>query len=390
MPSPRKTRRGLVAAGVFAAVVAVVVFVVIAGSSNGGEAKPAPPIDASRLGSIPADCSRNVEQALSTFINSARDGSTVKFPAGACYAQGGRIEVRDKRNLTIDGNGASFKSSAPNSGLKINPNWLILRGRGVRIKNMKIVGNFRLGGERSQQRVNEATVDGVGNQFNMGIGIYGGDGNHVTDLRIDDVFGDGIAVNVAHYVEGSAADPLDTPRDVHIERVKVTRAARHCFSPSQAVGFWLEDSEANDCWYGGFDAELDNVDQKLQDVHLLRNTFNGFNMFGIVVPVAGKGTNVKDIEIRDNRFLTFPTQPCNTIIEVGIYPTNPAVFHNVIVEGNSIKTHAVGVSFDHVQGGRIEGNRIEYEEKGCSRPAVPPPVRVTNSTGVVTQGNRRP
>ena len=384
LPPSQTTRRLL--AGVVALAAPAVGVAGCGGDSAGQDERP--PIDPSRLANIPADCSTNVEEALSAFINAAPDGSTLKFPAGACYAQGGRIEVRDKRNLTIDGNGASFKSSAPNSGLKINPNWLVLRGRGVRLTNMKIVGNFRLTGKRSQQRVNEATNGGVGNQFNMGVGIYGGDGNHVSDTTIRDVFGDGITVAVAHYVEGSATDPLDNPRDVHIERVKVTKAARHCFSPSQAVGFWLEDSEANDCWYGGFDAELDNVDQKLQDVHILRNTFNGFNMFGIVVPVAGNGTNTQDIEIRDNRFLTLPDNSCNTIIEVGIYPTNPASFHNVVIAGNSMKTNGIGVSVDHVKGGRIEGNRIDYEERGCSRPAVPPPVRVTNSSDVATQDNR--
>jgi hypothetical protein len=345
---------------------------------------PPPPIDASDLKNIPADCSRNVEQALTTYINAAKDGSTVKFPAGACYAQGGRIEVRDKRNLTIDGNGASFKSTAPNSGLKVNGNWLVVRGRGVHLTNMKIVGNFHLEGVRSQQRVNEATEGGVGNQFNMGIGIYGGAGNRVTDTTIDDVFGDGITVAVAHYIDGSAADPLDSPREVHIQRVKVTKTARHCYSPSQSDGFWLEDSEANDCWYGGFDGELDNVDQKLSDVHLLRNTFNGFNMFGIVFPVAGYGTNTQDIEIRGNRFVTFPTQACNTIIAVGIYPSNPATFQNVVIEDNTMKAGGVGIAADHVQGGRIQGNRIDYEEKGCGHP---PAVRVTNSTDVTEQDN---
>jgi hypothetical protein len=356
------------------------------GGAGTGDGEPGPPIDASSLKTIPADCSRNVERALSTFIAGVPDGGTVRFPKGACYAQAGRIEVRDKRNLTLDGNGATFKSSAENSGAKVNPNWLILRGRGVRLKNMKIVGNFRLTGVQSQQRVNEAATDDSGNQFNMGVGIYGGDGNRVSDTTIEGVFGDGVTVAVAHYIDGSATDPLDNPRDVRIERVKVTKAARHCYSPSQADGFWLVDSEANDCWYGGFDAELDNVKQKLHDVHVLRNTFNGFNLFGVVVPVAGDGTNTKDIEIRDNRFLTVPTQGCNTIIEVGIYPANANVFHNVTIAGNSMKTHGVGVSLDHVRGGRVEANRIEYEEKGCLS-AGATPVRLTNSTGVTVRGN---
>ena len=338
--------------------------------------------------SIAADCSKNVEKELSAFINGLPPNSTVKFPKGGCYSQAARIEVRDKSNLVIDGNGSSFKNTAPNSGLVVNPNWLILRGREVRLTDMKIVGNFRLTGARSQQRVNEATVAGVGNQFNMGVGIYGGDGTHVTDTTIDNVFGDGVAVNVAHYIEGAPSQPLENPRNVHIKRVKVRKAARHCYSPSQAVGFWLEDSEGRDCWYGAFDAELDDVKQKLQDVHVLRNTFADFNMFGVVVPVAGDGTNTKDIEISNNKFLTAPDLPCNTVIEVGIYPTNPNTFKNVVVEGNSLKAHGVGIAFDHVEGGSIRGNRIEQTDRRCNHPNKTPLVRVENSTRVKVEGNR--
>jgi hypothetical protein len=337
--------------------------------------------------SIASDCSRNVQLELSRFIATVPAGTRVRFPKDGCYAQDGRIEVRDGRDLTIDGNGSTFRSSAPNSGLAVKPNWLILRGRGVRLTDMKIVGNFRPAGARSPKRVADETVAGVGNQFNMGVGIYGGDGNHVTDMTIDDVFGDGVTAAVAHYLDGPPGQPLDSPRNVHIERVKVTRTARHCFSPSQAVGFWLEDSEANDCWYGGFDAELDDVKQKLQGIHVLRNTFSGFSLFGIVVPVAGDADNTRDIEIRDNRFETTADAPCNTIIEVGIYPTNPNTIKHVVVAGNTLKAHGVGIALDHVEGGSIRDNRIDHEERNCQYPMQTPLVRVTNSTQVTQQGN---
>jgi hypothetical protein len=383
--------RRAVLAGIALLVVAAAV-VAILRSVGGGPGPGRPVEDLPRNGravplSIPSDCSQNVEAQLSRFINGLPDGTNVQFPRKGCYAQANRIEVRDKRDLTIDGNGSSFRSSAPNSGLEVRPNWLLLRGRGVRLSDMRIVGNFHLEGERSQKRVGEATVAGVGNQFNMGVGVYGGDDIHVTDMTIEHVFGDGVTTAVAQYLDGPAGQPLDVPSNVHVERVKVTKAARHCFSPNQAVGFWLEDSEAKDCWYGGFDAELDDPAQKLQDIHVLRNTFSDFNLFGVVIPVAGDGSNTKDIEIRDNRFLTVPGPICNTIIEVGIYPTNPNTIKNVVVEGNSMKTHGVGVAFDHVEGGSIRDNRIDYEEKNCQYPNKTPPVRVTNSTGVTTQDN---
>lgn len=356
----------------------------------------APPPVASGVVTVPAaiaaDCSANVQEQLTSFINAQPDGTTIEFPPGGCYAQADRITVRDKRGLTIDANGSSFHSSAPNRGDRTTGSWLIVRGVNVRVTDMRIIGNFHLTGARSQQRVNEATLGPIGNQFNMGIGIYGGSGIHVSDTTIEHVFGDGVTVAVAHYVAGSATHPLDSPRDVHIERVQITKAARHCVSPSQGDGVWLEDSTLTDCWYGGFDGELDDVTQTLKNVHVLRNTFDGFFMFGVLVPVAGAGNNTENIEIRDNTFTAGPDNRCNTTIEIGMYPSNPHTIKNVVVAGNRLQARSgLGVRFGRVEGGAITGNTVgAYHEAGCSHPARTPFAQLTNSAGVTIADNGPP
>ncbi|HEX6391777.1 MAG TPA: hypothetical protein VFZ89_20085 [Solirubrobacteraceae bacterium] len=369
-------------------VVAVLVVVLVSGGSDGS---PDPADIRTVPSSIAADCSQDVAAALSRFITGVPDGTTVRFPSGGCYAQANRIEVRDKTGLTIDGNGSTFRSSAENTGQReANPNWLLLRGRDLVITDMKVVGNFHLKGKRSQQRVNQAASEGEAgatSQPNAGIGIYGGAGITVRDVDIRDVFGDGVLTGVSEYVDASV--PSQTPRDVHVERVTATKTARHCFSPNQVVGFWLEDSVGTDCWYGALDAELDEPEQKLQGLHVLDNTFADFNMFGIIVPVAGDGDNTRKIDIRGNRFLTAPDQPCNTVIEIGAYPMNPNTIEDVVVADNAMKAHGVGIALDHVRGGRVEDNRIEYAERGCQRPRVPPAVRLTNSSGVTVDDNAR-
>lgn len=355
---------------------------------------PAPAPDAPRgvvtvPAGIPADCSVNVQGQLESFIAAQPDGSTIEFPAAGCYAQDDRIMVRDRSNLTIDANGSTFVSGAPNRADAVAGNWLIVRGTDVRLTGMRIVGNFHLTGARSQQRVNEATIGPIASQFNMGVGIYGGSGIRVSDTTIERVFGDGVTVAVAHYVDGSALHPLDSPRDVHIERVHVATAARHCVAPSQGDGIWLEDSRLADCWYGGVDAELDSVTQTLKNLHILRNTFDGFFMFGVLVPVAGAGHNTENIEIRDNTFTAGPDNRCNTTIEVGSYPSNPHTIKNVVVAGNTLLGRSgLGVGFDHVEGGAITGNSAPgYREDGCSHPAPTPFSRLTNSAGITVADN---
>ena len=336
---------------------------------------------------IPDDCSANVQTQLNSFIAGVPDGSTIQFPAGRCYAQNDRIVVRDKRDLVIDLNGSTFRNSAANDGTLIRPNWMLLRDRNTRIQNGTIVGNFNLTGARSQARVNDATVNGVGNQFNPGVGVWGGDTVSVTDLKISKVFGDGVLTGLGYYIDGSATDPLNTPTNVRIERVEVTTTARHCISPSQGNGVWLEDSVLKDCWYGGLDAELDDPNRDvLKNVHLLRNTFDGFFMFGIALPVAGN-SNTTDIEIRGNRFLTPPDNQCNQTILVGAYPTNPNTFSRVTVDNNDIVTHGLAVSFDHVVGGSLQHNKITQTDINCSYPNPTPITRVTNSSSVTVADN---
>lgn len=53
-----------------------------------------------------------------------------------------------------------------------------------------------------------------------------------------------------------------------------------------------------------------------------------------------------------------------------------------------MKSHGVGVAFDHVEAGAIRNNRIDYADQGCNYPAATPPVRVTNSKRVTVTGNK--
>jgi hypothetical protein len=144
-----------------------------------------------------------------------------------------------------------------------------------------------------------------------------------------------------------------------------------------------------DCWYGAFDGELDDPAQTLKNIHILRNTLDGFFMFGIAIPVAGDADNTENIEIRDNTILTRPDNYCNDIIGVGIYPTNPNTFKNVVVAGNTLLARSgLGVTFDHVTGGSISDNKdAGYVEAGCSYPAATPFSRLSNFSAVTVANN---
>ncbi|HEX2053867.1 MAG TPA: hypothetical protein VHJ78_09125 [Actinomycetota bacterium] len=346
--------------------------------------------------SIPSDCSRTVDAELNEFFASVQEGADVEFRSDACYALRNPVRIERKRSVRIDGNGATLRNSAPNDGRINSPNIMLIKARDVTIENLNLVGNFNLTGPRSQEKVNQSSVEqpSNGTQFNSGLSIYGGRGVRIQDVTARNVFGDGLTTAVSEYVDNTP--PFEAPRDIRVSRFRAISTARHCFAPTSAIGFWLEDSLGQDCWYSGVDAELDEVEHYLQDVHLLRNTFDGFFSVGIAFPVAGSGDNTRDYEIRDNDLRTIPdASPCNPVILINAYPeSNPNTTKNVVIEGNSVKAWGSAIVVDHVDGGSIRENKIERSppagttsEMQCS-PSGAEPVRVTNSSGVEVAANQ--
>jgi hypothetical protein len=324
------------------------------------------------------------EANIAAAIASCPDGSTVQFPSGAAYTQAGPIEVRDRSNLTIDGGGSSFSNSAPNTAV-VKPNWNIFRGSNVTVRNMTVNGNFHLTGPRSLVTVRNIAV----NQWNSGFFVLGGDGVTISDVTVNDVFGDFVTTVPSGWAPTDAGGGTMMPHNINIVRLSGTSAARQCVALSASTGFSLQDSTLRDCWWGGVDME---IDQKvsgipMHDIHILRNTFDGYNMFAIAAAYPGATGDVDTVEVRGNTTLT-PPDTCRPPIIFGFYPDNPNQERNIVVAGNNLKSLANGIAFDHVVNGTIQGNTIQKTapDSLCGPPA-PIALSITSSTGVTTSSN---
>jgi hypothetical protein len=340
--------------------------------------------------SIAADCSRSIETELNSFIAGVPDGSTIQFPAGGCYRQDRRIEVKDKRNLVIDGNGSKFTTTSNGTITKsVDPNWLVLRGFSITIKNMTVVGDFTAYEGQPRKLSTIGTGDPEFTEAQMGFGLYGTDTVHLTDVKAFNNWGDGVTTGPAHYADNQHTGSRTFTNNVFIKRMEVETVGRMCWGPTSGTNIWIEDSLCRDAWYGGIDAEMDGLDQPLSGHHYLRNTFDGFNHLGIFVPVAATNGSTRDIEIRGNKFLTYPDSACSAPIHIGGYPdSNPAIFYNIVAEDNEMKTNGSMIVFDHVNGGSIQRNKLtEYTEAGCAYPNTPTLIKLTNSSGVTVAHN---
>lgn len=107
-----------------------------------------------------------------------------------------------------------------------------------------------------------------------------------------------------------------------------------------------------DCWYAGVDLEPDAPGAPIQDVHVLRNTFVGFNISATTLPKPANTGDTNGVEIRGRKTLT-PGDTCMPTIWFGDAPENANRLLKVAVEDVQIKSLAGDILFDHVEGGSI-------------------------------------
>lgn len=364
----------IVAAAVAVAVVAVGAVLWGGGSSTRG------PGDAATCEIEPADG----EAAVTAAIAGCPDGSTVRFPRNAVYHQVSEIKVERRANLTIDGNGSHFISTAPNTN-QLDPNWMLIDGTNVVLEKMTVEGNFKMEGPRSLERLQKEFPSGI--HFNGGVMVYGGENVTVRDVEIRDTFGDGAFAGPSGILPTGAGPHAGIPRNIRFQRLDITRTARQGVAFTGGIGLWLEDSKIRDSWYLGVDLEIDAAGQPLRDVHILRNTFDGSFFAAIAIPWPGDGRSVDGIEIRGNRTLA-PPDSCGPQISINADPAATDTMANVVTEENHLLTLSRGILYRSVTSGAIRHNRIEKRPSSfaCGDPEEAP-VLAPRSPGVLVEHN---
>jgi hypothetical protein len=133
----------------------VLALVALIGSSAGS------PASAATTYQIPAaivnDCSIDVTQSILSWIGSVPDGSTLSFDAGACYRIEGTLQLQGRSGLTLDGNGAVFRSfNAPADQRAI---WRLVGSTGMVLRDMTIQGSYANGGTLNTSLQHAHAVD---------------------------------------------------------------------------------------------------------------------------------------------------------------------------------------------------------------------------------------
>jgi len=282
--------------------------------------------------SIPSDCSADVTVPLTDFILKQKSNSIVQFAAKGCYEVDGTIFVAGKTNFTIDGNGASFKTSTTNSAADAanttyadNPTfkldvsgwprtramWMVITGDNTVIKNLNIVGP------------NNPNVYDPDLEAQAGIYLQGAVNCLVENNTIRYVYGDGIGMEVA-YESANLAPSNDTVANNHInyigrQGISVTAGSnliisnnsiyntpRSIFDVEPDGPLTLDNIQLLDNVVGGarlsFFADEGDINANISNVTVAGNTINGMVMNIGASPqgtVSPKRTNVSFLNNND-------------------------------------------------------------------------------------------
>jgi parallel beta helix pectate lyase-like protein len=225
--------------------------------------------------SAPAPNGASQTSALQSWINAAPNGSTLCFQAGATYRSEGTIGIENRKNLTIDGRGATIYTASISTANRSN--WRLVSSSGIVIKNLTIKGANSAPG-----------VFDPNHQQDHGIRIDGGSGVEVANVHLINQQGDGIYMGdrdgLVPWVDG-----------VHVHDTTISGAGRNCIGMVAARNVTVESVAISGCGYHAFDIEP-NTGSEGADHVIWRNSTVRTPVFDYVFAsngYAGTMTNIR-------------------------------------------------------------------------------------------------
>ena len=233
--------------------------------------------------------------ALTTFINGVPDNSTIAFAAGGCYLVQGTLEFRSRNGLTFEGNGATIKATT--TGDDSRSHLRFLYGSNLTIRDLTIIGADSAGGTSS------AFVSSL--QHQMGIDLRGVQGAQISNVTIQQVYGDCIYVGVGY-------DNTTWTKNVDAHDNTCSRNGRSGMSVTAGNGVLFDHNTVLQPGLWGVDIEPNGGATGAENVTVSNSTFTpGGHLEPFVQAVGSSGGGLVDnIKITGNtvKGMTLTTQ----------------------------------------------------------------------------------
>jgi parallel beta-helix repeat protein len=250
-----------------------------------------------------ADGVTNDLKAFQAAVAAVPKNGTVWVPAGKYL-----LDVSKKNNIAMKSN-MTFAMD-PNAVLMVKPNALthyyVINTS--QASNLEIYGG-QLVGDRNQHK-------GTTGEWGFGIRISGGQHIKIHDMKISDMWGDGICTG-------------EYPDDVVIQRILATNNRRQGLSITTGTNFQVLDSEFSytngTAPQYGIDIEPDNPDKGNYARHILiQGNYIHHNKAGGIQPYK----NTQDIVIKDNK-IVYNVYGIYTVGSLGGEISGNKIAHNI-------------------------------------------------------------
>jgi Right handed beta helix region len=235
--------------------------------------------------SIASDCSADVTAALTKWITSVPDNSTLRLGERACYRVDGSFTIANRETLLVDGNGATIKATTKGSRIRVHIG--IADSENIIVRNLTVRGaNPRAG----------ATPDAYDPELEAQHGFSLGSVRHVLLDKVQayDVYGDFV------YVSSTGRGPnRDQPSDnVAVVRSRFARNGRQGIAITNGRNVTVENNDISDVARSLFDLEPNVERNSVRAVRIEGNTTGAAVNFWIAA--KGAGNQMGDIVVRGN------------------------------------------------------------------------------------------
>jgi Right handed beta helix region len=293
-------------------------------------ATPAPaeiPVPAS----IDATGATDASAALTSFVATVPDGSTIVFPAGGVYLMGQGLKLTSRHSLTFEGNGATLRSNGVSACARDCSLFYLWFGNwGITIRNFILVGN--------------SPTPGIFNaswEHASAITVVGGGDVEIADITVSAVGGDGLTL--------SGVEP-DWPDGVWFHDSHVVSSGRMGVAVVAGTNVTVERVTFDRSGYGIFDIEPNDTTQGASSVRFVDNAVGSWSHEqGFFFAANGAaGSVVRDVTVSGN---TVTGSPLTSYVTV-------ARRQRISVTDNTSTIPAAGpvLRFAHVDGLTVTGN----------------------------------
>jgi len=303
--------------------------------------------------SIDADGSSDASSELIAFIKSVPNGSVISFPGSGVYRIDKGLLLAGRRNLVLDGNGATLKMRG--AGNDEAASAFLLRGSShIAIRQFTVVGN--------NPNTTNIFVPGNENAHVLSLsGWYGGGPSsyvEISSVTASHLYGDGA------YLEGRNLAPYEPSHDVWIHNNDWTYIGRNAVSSIDVVDVLVEDNYFSKIGMDAWDIEPNFAAQQIR-----RNTFrqNSIGSYSHMTQYPGYFVSswnptgqspISDIRVANNVVTgiassNFDGKPRGLTSKFIVPNTSDIVFKN-----NTTTRAANGpvIYFNHVDGVTVTGN----------------------------------